>query len=163
GLCLLGCVVGGPVYWFVLRPTAKKESDDKAANEASDKTYTIKIKNEQQVGKSHTVQATDETVTSFKIFGPAGNVVNEDKKKEETFVESVLMKGDKRPFQYQRVYQKAVSSDGKNTMHLSYEGRTVLFQLVGDKYNVLVATPPPLAPKDLAALTKAVNRKDTDP
>lgn len=121
--------------------------------------YTIKYKSNPDVGKASICNRTMKTSTYWKVVDQAGMVVKESTEEvveEEEFTTTVLEGGTPRPRKYSRAYTKASKVQmGKATPH-SYQGRTVLFELKGDKY-VLSVEGQPLDDVDQSELTRQAN------
>jgi len=132
-----------------------------AVGARAEDTYTIKLKPLPDDGKSITISNTESTTASNKVTDANGKVFDDGKKhtetREETYAETVLEKGDKRPNKYKRAYEKAtLTRDGK-TETRSYEGRTLIFENKDGKYTVSVEGDKPVSKEDLADLTSRAN------
>jgi hypothetical protein len=129
---------------------------DKKAAADPDKTYTIKLKKEPNVGKSVVVRDSEKTTGTIKISAQ-DKLLQEQKtneSKEEVYTKVVLEKGDKYPKKFQRTYKKATLSLGGKSVPRHYQGRTVLFELKEGKYQAKVEGEPALDEKDLTALAQ---------
>src|SRR5262249_25319320 len=71
-----------------------------------------------------------------------------------------LVAGEQRPKEVRRTYARAVDIVNDKVQSLPYQNRTVLFELVKDKYEVTAAGEPKLPEADLAALAKKVGKQD---
>jgi hypothetical protein len=124
-------------------------------------TYTIKLKTEQDAGEAVRTHNTQRTNGTSKLFDADGKLLREDKQDgsgEEVYTETVLEKGGKRPRKFKRTYEKAVHQKGAAAAApLSYQGRTVLFERKGGKYEVRAEGEPALDKKDLEMLTAQAN------
>lgn len=124
------------------------------------KTYTIKLNEQPDVGKKVVVRTQDKTAGTVVVLDADGKALKEEKINETktvVYTETVLKKGKKRAQKYQRTYQKAVHDDGNEKKVLSYQGRTVVFELKKDKYQATVLGEPALDNEDLKSLTEAAN------
>jgi hypothetical protein len=128
---------------------------------AADETYKLKLKAHLDAGQSQVLRETSTDKTRMIVRDDQGKEVNRENNTEKTELEyTVTMlerKGDKAA-KYKRVYKKSATVvNNKRTPH-SYEGRTVLFELKGGKYEVRAEGKPELNPKDLAKLVKEANK-----
>jgi hypothetical protein len=128
---------------------------------ARGQTYTIKLRTEQDVGRAVRTHNTQETKGTSKLFDAEGKLLREDKQDqsgEEVYTETVLERGDKRPRKFKRTYEKAVRRQGPAAAApLSYQGRTVHFELKGDRYEVRAEGEPALDKKDIEMLAAQAN------
>ncbi len=136
------------------------------AGSAPAESYTIKIKEHPSLGETISVHDVEKTTTRLKMK-KGGKVVNDEttaETKEEAYTATATgrEKGAKRPSAYKRTYTKAQVTKGGKTEVASYQGRTVLFNKRGGKYEVTVEGAPALAGKDLKALIKDANSSKDD-
>jgi hypothetical protein len=132
------------------------------AAETQAQTYTIKLKPHPDEGKRSVHSSLERINGQSKLVGPDGKATNQEKIniiKEEVFTESVIEKGDKRPKKFKRAYTKAIGKDGKPA---SYEGRTVVFEWKGARYQVSVEGKEDLPEKNLADLARKAQRERED-
>jgi hypothetical protein len=131
-------------------------------------TYTIKLKQFPELGKSVTIKESLTSSSSLKYLDADGKVVNEKKPETTThktvYIETVLEKGNKRPKKFKQTYQKAVivSEDKTKNKELSFQGRTIICELKNEKYDVTVEGDKPLSKADLASLKQHANNPDLD-
>jgi hypothetical protein len=127
--------------------------------------YTIKLKHNPDAGTSVVITDTSKQSGGSKITDANGKVLKEVKnteEREEVYTETVIEKGDKKPKKYKKTFKTANSTlNGKKTT-LPYEGRTVVYELKGDKYEVSVEGTPALDKMTLEELTKKANSADED-
>jgi hypothetical protein len=121
-------------------------------------TYTIKFK-KSDVGKGVLHTGTDKTVGLVEFTGPDGTVLDRNKLNEtteEVFTETVLEKGDAGPKKYKRAYKKVTLPGGRVA---PYQGKTVVFEKKGDKYQARVEGDAEVPAKDLERLTRRANTR----
>jgi hypothetical protein len=131
----------------------------------ADEAYTIKLKLDVDTGLTATYRSKSNTSKEFKgSFAGQKEFGGTTKSEEETiYKETVLNRdGSGKPTAYVRVYEKATKIQNGNVEAVSYHGRTVLFEKVGDRFRVGVTGEAPLDPKDVSKLLKDANRK-SDP
>jgi hypothetical protein len=133
----------------------------------ADETYTIKVKVDSDVGKTIVYRSANKDTGSMKVFDADGKLLlNREKEGEETVYRSTMLERDKngKAKKYVRVYEKDSETENGKTKTLSQQGRTVVFEKVGDKFRIGVVGEPPLAAEDIAKLYKSANEKhDSDP
>jgi hypothetical protein len=131
------------------------------AAEAAEQKYSIKLKTYPEAGKTVTVRDTDKDTGSVKFFDPDGKLVNEVKPKIREKVYSITVlarkKSDAPAEKFTRVYEKATETENGKSKTLSYQGRTVVFELKEGKYWVGVVGKPPLDEKDLDEFIEKAN------
>lgn len=125
-------------------------------------TYAIKIKSGAGVGQTTTHKYSSADTGSAKFFDTEGKLIDEVKP-EKTDIESrttVLAVGpDARATKFMRIYKKtAYTKDGKNLTR-SYEGRTLVFEKIGDRFRIGVAGKTALAADDITHLSDMVEQK----
>ena len=130
---------------------------------ADAQTHTLKIKGSPAVGKSITVTEGAKLNIAFSI-ALDNNVLMEEKKVAEEakeYTEKVVEAGDKGPDKFTRTFKKAVKGEEGNLNKLSYDGKTIIFERKGDKFE---AKPEEgdVTEKDLTELLKNVNNKTND-
>ena len=126
-------------------------------------TYTIKLKDSADVGKSMVVKDTDTKTELTKVRDADGNLVKDVKHTETTneeYTETVLAKEGRLPTRYKRTYDKATRTLEGKTTPLSYEGRTILFEKKDDKFLVRPEGDKPVDRKDLEQLTRKANQRE---
>lgn len=131
-----------------------------AAASASAQSYTIKIKDHPDVGKTVSVKSSGTTQNRFAIALDQ-KVLKEEKStdvEQVEYTETVLEAGPKRPKKFERHYTKALKGKKDAAKERSYEGKTILFEREDDKY-VVKAKDKGVSEKDLAELAQQVNRK----
>jgi hypothetical protein len=134
------------------------------AGARAEDSYTLKLKQTADVGKTITVKNTDSTTAVIKITDADGKAVGTDMKKtqkdEEVYTETVLARGDNHATKYKRTYEKATRTvDGKAAAR-SFEGLTLLFEEKDGKFTVTVEGNKPVDKDDLADLTRKANEAD---
>jgi hypothetical protein len=125
-------------------------------------TYTIKLKNNPDVGKSVVHKDMDKYVVTVKVSDAGGKVLREAKpseSKEFEYTLTVQDKGDKHPKKYTQKFTKAVEDKDGKSMTRSWEGRTVIYELVDGKYKVKAEGAPELPEKDLEFLAGKANEQ----
>lgn len=125
-------------------------------------THTIKLKIDADLGKTINFRTHDVSTGSMKFFDADNKQIGEEKKEgAETSYRLTTLERDKngKPTKFIRVYDKAFEKEAGKTNAFSYQGRTVLFEKVGDKFRVGVVGEPPLAAKDVGKLIKDVSKK----
>ncbi len=106
---------------------------------AGDESYTIKIKRYPAPGESAAVRQSGKKTETLKITDADGNVLKDLKYQEsfeEELTETTIEKGDKAPRKFRYAFHKARIDKGKGSVAEPYEGKVVLFELVGGKYRV---------------------------
>jgi hypothetical protein len=134
---------------------------DKAVANA---TYTIKFKKYPDVGKSVTERSTEKTTGTVKVSDDKGKVLSDEKQdqtRERVLTLTVLEGGDQRPKKYKETYEKAIDTAAGKAMPLSYQGKTLLYELKGDKYEV-TAEGGGVSPNDLRILASKANNAEMD-
>jgi hypothetical protein len=123
-------------------------------------TYTIKIKNHPDEGKSAINKDFNSNSGTFKLLDADGKVVNQNKTtmvQEQEYTQTVLVGGEERPAKHKKTYTKALKRLNDKETKLTYAGRAVVFEFEKGKYKVFAEGEPPLAPKDLEDLAKQAN------
>jgi hypothetical protein len=126
-------------------------------------SYTLKIKGGPEVGRSVTISENVKINLTFSI-ALDNNVLKEEKKvidEEKQLTEKLLASNDKGPTKFSRVYSKALKRDEGNLTKLSYEGKTIVFERKGDKFEA-TAQGGEVDEKELDDLLKSVNNKGDD-
>lgn len=128
--------------------------------------FVIKFKSFPDAGKNAVYVENSKTTHLAKIYDDTGMLLREIKTdivEDVEYTLTVLEAGSPKPKKFRRVYTKASKVENGKTTMASYQGRTVLFQLKGDKYEVSVEGKP-LADADLKKLTRQANQniKDQD-
>ncbi len=127
--------------------------------------YTIKFKHSPEPGMSVTVKENSKETNAFTATDPNGKIVNQGKTAmviDEVYTETVLEKGDKRPKKFKRTYEKATRTDGPNKLTLPYEGRTIIFELKGEKYTATAEGTPALPKELLEQLVSRASGNDSE-
>jgi hypothetical protein len=124
-------------------------------------TYTIKLKRFPDVGKSVVITGTEKITGTVKVTDSTGKVLNEGKEKadevsEKKYTQTILEGDGARPRKYKEEYEKAIAHSAPRPL----QGRTVVYELKGDKYEVTVEGEPALDAKDLKELTDKANKPD---
>jgi hypothetical protein len=135
------------------------------ATTARAQEFTIKFKHSSDAGQSVTVKENSKETTAFTATDPNGKIVNQGKNTaviDEAYTETVLEKGDKKPRKFKRTYEKATRSDGSNKLTLPYEGRTIVFEMKGDKYTATAEGTPALPKELLDELVKRASGNDSE-
>jgi hypothetical protein len=129
-------------------------------------TFTIKLKIHPAAGATvERRQVNSQTVhLRFASGGTDGKGFEEKNihSSEVEFTEIILDAGEKVPRRFQRSYTLAKEKINADSRPLSYEGRTVVFELDEKKneYKVQAVGEPPLTAAELAALARRVTRHD---
>ncbi len=131
------------------------------ASVSAQETYAIKFKTYADEGMTVKVRDSDKETGTTKFLDADGKVVNEIKPKnsEVAYAETILKRGTDggRAAKYVRVYEKARETQDGKVKTFSYEGRTVVFERIGDAYRVGVVGVPALASEDLEKLLEKAN------
>jgi hypothetical protein len=131
------------------------------ASVRAEDTYTIKLKQQPDVGKAVTIKDTETNSQSNKITDGDGKVIDDGKKHtikiEEVYTETILEKGDKVPNKFKRTYEKAARTLDDKTDAFSYEGRTIVFERKDGKYVATAEGDKPVSEADLTSLTQKAN------
>jgi hypothetical protein len=128
-------------------------SSEAKSSPAPGNAYTIKIKAVADVGKPFRRKISVRTTGTRKLsLGERTKEEKRDDTWEEEYTETILEKGTGRPTKFQRTYTRAVVRKGDKEQARSYQGRTVVFDVKGNKYRPEVEGKPALSPADLAAL-----------
>jgi hypothetical protein len=127
-----------------------------------DKAYTIKIKKLGK-GQSERVEKAEQSTQAVKVMDNNGNLIEEKEEKKArdfVYVETVLeQKGSQKATKLTRKYEKAVETkEGKDTT-LPFQGKTVLIEKKGDKYEFRVEGGEELTGEAAEALNKEFNKK----
>jgi hypothetical protein len=128
-------------------------------------TYTIKLKHNASPGKTVTIKDKSTQAGAVKVTDADGKVLMENKIDtviEKEYTEKVLVqeKDDKRPKKYTQTYKKAVVTNEGKKKELSYQGRTIIYEIKDGKYEVTAEGDPALDKEDLNALKKEANNED---
>lgn len=120
-------------------PGAKPGVTTQAQGEAN-QTYTIVIKFRPEVGKAVAVRQTEKMGGSMKMVDGGKTLVDKkgDDFHETAYVETLMEAGDKLPKKFKRKYEKAVKTEMSKTTKKSYEGKTIVFESMGDQYKASV-------------------------
>jgi hypothetical protein len=130
---------------------------------ADAQTHMLKIRGNPAAGKSMSVSESAKVNIAFSV-SLDNNVLMEDKKQAEDakeYTEKVIETGDKGPTKFTRTYKKAVKGDAGDVNKLSYEGKTILFERKGDRFEA-TSQSGDVEEKDLKDLLKNVNNKARD-
>jgi hypothetical protein len=133
-----------------------------AWGQGDDKAYTIKIKRSAQ-GSTARVQDDEQTTQTVKVTDLNNNLLKEQvekKAKDYVYVETTLERqGKQKATKLKRKYEKAVvTRDGKTTT-LPYQGKTVLIEKKGGKYEFRVEGDEELTGAAAEELNKEFNKK----
>lgn len=156
-LLLVACLAGA----WMLGLFSKGQGT--ASTPASEPTYTIKLKEQPEAGKSVVLKSHHRTIVTFKQFDEEGLLLSDTKTErveEEICTKTVLESGKDRPRKYKKSYEKALLGDGVRENPRSYQGRTILFELQGDRYQVREEGEPNLKPRDREELEAKANDKE---
>jgi hypothetical protein len=126
-----------------------------------DETYTIKIKPRPDEGKSAKNVNKSTAVNKVKVTDEDNNVLKDETKKEskeEVYTEKTLKVEKGKVIKFQRAYDRARETKGKKDTVHPYEGRTVVFERDGDKFNASVQGKPDLDDEVLEKLGKDATR-----
>src|SRR4051794_7230209 len=101
-------------------------------------TYTIKIKQPEQ-GESHLFKNTIESKSAQSFTDSKGQLIQEFKlhKSLSTAYKAIIVKkqaGQTGPTAMKREYEKAIMTVDGDVSHLTYEGKTLVFDKKGDGY-----------------------------
>src|SRR5262245_24969931 len=108
---------------------------------ADETTYTLKIKDHPDAGKSVAVKVREAETRRTKILDSTGAVSGDEKKEEvleEDYTDTVLEKGDKGPKKFKRTYTRAVEGEKGKPEARSHDGKTVVFENKDGKYRLTV-------------------------
>jgi hypothetical protein len=139
-------------YWGRPIPTTEQEP-----------IFTIRLKSFPAVGASVDRREVNEQSGVVRYLEPGGKVIREEKmarSNEVEFVEVILEGGEPQPRRFKRTYRKAQDTSGGASRSLSYEGRTIVFELTGEQYQASAVGEPALSPADLADLARRITRHD---
>jgi len=132
-LILVGCK-GDKKGAEAPRPTPAGKSAEPTRTVAGDE-YVIQIKFLPDVGRTVAIHQTERKAGSVKTFQSGQwNEEKRDETRESQFRQTLLEAGDKLPRKFKRHYEKATRTTMGVTVPLSYEGQTIVFELVGDRY-----------------------------
>jgi hypothetical protein len=161
GIALFVLLAAGGTVTAVWLLNRNKETASSSSSADDDKLYTIVINEDHNpdVGKSVVKSSTKKNVTKAKYFDAKGKFLkdlNQEETDEEQYTEVVLEKGDRHSKKFKRIYTKASTTAKGQTKVRSYQGRTVIFDLLADQttYEVKADGPPPLNQKDQQELVK---------
>src|SRR5262249_52350372 len=128
-----------------------------------DPLFTIKLKTFPAVGASVERREVNEQIGMERLRTPDGKTLQERKinrTNEVEFVQVILGGGDPQPKGFKRTYRKASDPVNGGVKPLSYQGRTIVFELVGESYQASAVGEPAIPPADLADLARRVTRHD---
>jgi hypothetical protein len=136
-----------------------------AGSGLAQETYNIQLKKAPKGTTLH-AEKTDANTESVKIFDIKGASLKDSTKKETAiwgYDETILERPDlkKMATSLKRVYQKATAKIGDETTVLPYQGKTVLIDKKGDKYQFRYENGGEITGKDAEHLDKEFN-KDSD-
>jgi hypothetical protein len=154
-LILTGCK-GDKKATEAPRPTPADKSGQATRPAASDE-YIIKIKFWPDAGQTVAIHQTEKRAGFTKTF--QANVWTEQKQdetRESECKQTLLEGGDKLPRKFQRHYEKASRTITGQTSAFIYEGKTIVFELVGNQYRA-TAEGGGLGPIPLGILATDVN------
>lgn len=116
------------------RPGQTGRSGDPSRPPASDE-YLIKFKFWPDAGKTVAIHQTEKKVGSTKTYqGGEWKEEKRDEVRETNFKETVIEGGARLPRKFQRHYEKASRTTQGQTVAFVYEGKTIVFELAGDRY-----------------------------
>jgi hypothetical protein len=127
-----------------------------------DMTFDIKLRSYPPAGASVIRKELNEQKGVRRVLD-GSKVVHEDNvvsMYEAEFNEVILDPGEGQPKRFKRTYRRAVEKIGDRIKLQSYQDRTVVFELVGDKYEAQAVGEPPLPPEDLATLARKISKQD---
>ena len=136
---------------------------EKRATAADEPSYELKIKRFPAVGKSVTEKSTEKSSGTVKVLDDNGKVLKEipqDEIKERTFTVTTVEAGDKKPKKYKVAFEKATDTRGDTSTPLSYQGKTLIYELKDGNYEIAVEGDGEVAPKELKTLTEKANEPD---
>jgi hypothetical protein len=128
---------------------------------AAGESYRLDVRTNLEPGESVVVRRVTDEATEVTVKDASGKVVDKKagtERKEESYTETGVVKGDMRPGKFKRVYTKAERAEGKGESKArSYQGKTVLFEERAGKYEVSVDGKDELAAADRKQLASAAN------
>lgn len=154
-LILVGCK-GDKNATEAPRPTQAGMPPEPTRPLASDQ-YFVKFKLLLDVGQTVAVHQTVKQAGGMKTYqGGTWTQEKREEARESDFKQTLLEAGDKLPRKFKRHYEKASRTIQGETISLVYEGKTILFELAGDRYK---ATAPDggLGPIPLGVLAQDVS------
>jgi hypothetical protein len=160
GVCALLLVVVGVIFGFS-RGGTKSSAKGPPTTEVKpeDMTFDIKLRSYPPAGASVVRSERNEQKGSRRILD-GSKVVHEENivsMYEAEYNEVILDAGEGQPKKFKRTYRRAVEKIGDRIRLQSYMDRTVVFELVGDKYEAQAVGEPPLPADDLAGLARKIS------
>ncbi|MCC6419973.1 MAG: hypothetical protein IT429_17190 [Gemmataceae bacterium] len=127
-------------------------------------TYTIKIKEDYARGEKSRQVTTEKGTFDFKITDNKDNVLKEQKEesgKDFAFNQLIVdaKPGMDRPLKVERTYDKARVNEKGEKRTLPYEGKTVVIEKKGEKYEFRIKGGQELTGADAKALDEEFNKK----
>lgn len=119
-------------------------------------TYSIKLKDRPDAGnslKQHNTISFKGTI-GFDIPGKTRKDQPYESLDESIYTVTTLAGGPPRPTRFERHYEKAVQLSGITERQYAYQGRTIVFEWKGDKYQGKTKEEPSIAPGILAKLAR---------
>jgi hypothetical protein len=161
GVCALLLVVVGLVFGFSRGGTTKPSAKGPPTTEVKpeDMTFDIKLRSFPPAGASVVRSERNEQKGLRRILD-GSKVVHEESiasMYEAEYNEVILDSGEGQPKKFKRTYRRAVEKIGDRIRLQSYQDRTVVFELVGDKYEAQAVGEPPLPADDLAGLARKIS------
>lgn len=150
GVAAVGAIAFVGFMWWMGVFSSSTGPITKKFQQKEGPTYTVKIKLYPDVGKSVSV---DELIASSE----AEDEKNASSIKNKSTL-TVITAGEPRPKKYKQTYKKAVFEAGGKEIPRALQGRTLIFELENDKYDVTAAGVPPLEKKDFMDVTQQANR-----
>lgn len=127
-----------------------------------DMTFAIKLKSYPPPGASVTRKELNEQ-KGFRRRTDGAKVLMEmpiNQMYEAEYNEVILDSGTIQPKRFKRTYRRAVEKVGDRIRLQSFQERTVVFELVGDKYEAQVVGEPALPAEDLTGLARKISTHD---
>jgi len=133
---------------------------------ANDDALTLKLKDKAQ-GETVQVEKKSTERSSIKVTDGQGNNLkeNEENKTQNlVYQQTILQKqpGEKQARKLQRHYQKAEIKTGDHTRKLPYDGKTVLIEKKGNRYQFQLEGSEELTGKDAEELDREFNKQGED-
>jgi len=129
-------------------------------------TYTLKLKKGEKGSTTH-VQKTQNELSDVKIADNTGNALKDELKKQvktSTYDETILERPDskKKPTGLKRTYQKATVKVDEDTKVLPYQGKTIIIEKKGGKFQFRYENGGEITGPDAELLDNEFNKDKAD-
>jgi len=141
------------------------EPNGNGAQAQGDTAYTIKLKHRPDKGKSVSITSSEKTSKGFKVVDGDGKVLKEgkdDDTKDTVYTVKIVEGGEKKPKKFTETYEKASVTVKGKPVDEPYKGRTIVYELKGDKYDVTAEGQPAIDETVLTRLAKKANKSDEE-